>query len=232
MVGKQAGICYGTDTTNHDRNYERGLDCIRSGHGKAMEFVQVYMIIDGHSARLIREFGRHTAGAPTYLQSSTRYIDYSNFDYYTPPAVQKNSEALGIYNSTMYNIQTAAQDLQKLGINKEDVANILPLGMTTKIVYRTNLRALVEMAKVRKCTRAYHEYRQLFQEIEEALKIYSDEWWYLIEEEHIFKIKCEELGYCNESRSCGRTKSKEQLDKDLQLLDEVTTNTWKPQEGD
>ena len=94
-----------------------------------------------------------------------------------------------------------------LGIPKEDSAMILPLGMETKIVHRTNLRNLIDMAKVRMCTRAYWEYRDLFNNILEALSLYSEEWNYLINELKVFKPKCEWYGYCNEKNSCGRIKN-------------------------
>jgi len=28
LIGKEAGICYGANTENEERNYKRGLDCI------------------------------------------------------------------------------------------------------------------------------------------------------------------------------------------------------------
>ena len=213
LCGQMAGICWNADTSDDKKNFKRGLECLRNNHGRALEYAQVYMVLDGWSARLMREVYTHLGGTPTRLQASTRYIDYANFEYTTPPAIANNVEAKSIYESTMKNITDATQDLEKLGIKREDSAMLLPLGMNTKVVYRTNLRALIDMAEVRKCTRAYHEYRELFKAIEDALRIYSDEWKYLIDEEHIFKIKCEKLGYCNERYSCGRAMSKDEFDK-------------------
>lgn len=51
LIGKRAGICWGADITNEDKNYKRGLDCILSNHGRTLEYVNVEMIIDGYSAR-------------------------------------------------------------------------------------------------------------------------------------------------------------------------------------
>ena len=98
LIGQQAGICYGANTEDKERNYKRGLDCLSSNHGRTFEFPDVYMIIDGYSARVIREWYTHIGGAPTRLQASTRYINYQKgFDYITPPKVEKNAEALKIY---------------------------------------------------------------------------------------------------------------------------------------
>lgn len=205
LAGYCAGAAWGADTSNQEKNFKRGLDCLHSGHGRVLEFPQVYMVLDGWSARVIREFGRHVGGLPTYVQASTRYINYDDFKYFVPPAVQANPGALTAYNECMNKIMDTVQELEETyGIKREDAANLLPLGMETKIIYRTNLRALIDMAKVRKCNRAYHEFRDLFKSIEDALCIYSDEWKYLIEEEHIFKCKCEILKVCEETYGCGK----------------------------
>ena len=205
LAGYCAGAAWGADTSNQEKNFKRGLDCLHSGHGRVLEFPQIYMVLDGWSARVIREFGRHVGGLPTYVQASTRYINYDDFKYFVPPAVQANPETKELYDNTMKSIMDSVKTLEETyGIKREDAANLLPLGMETKIIYRTNLRALIDMAKVRKCNRAYHEFRDLFKSIEEALCIYSDEWKYLIEEEHIFKCKCEITKTCEETYGCGK----------------------------
>lgn len=212
MIGEMTGVCWGTDTKDHDKNYRRGLNCIRSNHGRALEFPQIYMEIDGYSARVIREFARHVGGLPTYLQESTRYIDYSEFDCVVPPSIDKNVKSRWIYSETMENVAKAFSKLREMGVPKEDCAMLLPLGMKTRIIYRTNLRGLVDMAKQRKCSRAYWEFRNLFNDIENSLAFYSDEWNFLVNEEKIFKIKCDELGYCPEVKGCERKAKKDELE--------------------
>lgn len=52
------------------------------------------MILDGYSARVIREWYTHIGGSPTRLQASTRYIDYEHgFDYVVPPSIEKDEAA-------------------------------------------------------------------------------------------------------------------------------------------
>ena len=167
------------------------------------EYAQGFIGLDGYSARVIREFYTHIGGAPTRLQASTRYINYQKgFKYVVPPKVENNIEANTIYNNAMNELLNAMRELESLGVPKEDVNMLLPLGMETKIVFRTNLRNLIDMAHQRLCTRAYWEYRELINDIMHALQKYSDEWEYLVS--HYFKPKCEELGYCNENKSCGK----------------------------
>ena len=201
LMGMRAGCCWNANTSDNEKNYKRGLDCIKSGHGRVMEYVNVEMIIDGYSARTIREWYTHVIGA-TKLQASTRYINYESFDYVTPMSIKNNKEALSAYDNIMNVIRFGLVELESFGVPREDIAMALPLGMTTKIVDKRNLRSLVDMSKVRMCNRAYHEYRQMFNDICNALREYSDEWKWIVD--NLFHAKCDEVGYCTEAKSCGR----------------------------
>lgn len=207
LIGEMAGVCYNSETNSHEKNYKRGLDCIRSGHERAMEYPQIYMIIDGYSAKVIRELYTHIIDV-SRLQASTRYIDYSNFEFVVPPSIKNNNEALKIYNDTMGYIANSMQKLEELGIPKEDFSGLLPLNYKTKIVLRVGLRELVNICKQRLCSRAYHEMRELIKDILDSLCFYSDEWKFLVEEEKIFVPKCKAMGYCPEKYSCGAAMSK------------------------
>lgn len=203
LIGREAGVCWGADITDGDKNYKRGLNCLTSGHGRTWEYPQVYMVLDGYSARVLRELYTHIGGGPTRLQASTRYINYQKgFPYVIPPHIEQNHEAAKIYNGAMDEILKAMQKLEELGIPGEDIAMLLPLGMESKVVFRTNLRNLIDMAHQRLCTRAYWEYRKLMNDMVAELSAYSEEWHYLTE--HYFVPKCEAYGYCTEAKSCGR----------------------------
>lgn len=208
LMGQRAGVCWGADITNAEKNYKRGLDCLTSGHGRVMEYVNVEMVIDGYSARVIREWYTHLGGAPTRLQASTRYINYDNFEYTLPPKIAAKPEAAEKYTEMMKNISDTCRYLEEeCGIPREDAAMLLPLGMSTKIVDKRNLRNLVDMSGQRMCTRAYWEYRRLFNDICRALSERSQEWKYIVD--NYFKPKCEKAGYCTEKKSCGRMPKRE-----------------------
>ena len=202
LMGERAGICWNADISDPTKNYERGLDCIKSGHGRVMEYVNVEMVIDGFSARVIREWYTHIGGAPTRLQASTRYIDYNDFNYVIPYNIINDSKKLAMYEFIMNDIIVGYKKLLDMNVSKEDAAMVLPLGMSTKIVDKRNLRNLVDMSRQRMCARAYLEYRLLFKKICKALSEYSEEWDTLIK--MCFHPKCDELGYCPEKKSCGR----------------------------
>ena len=206
LIGMRAGVCWGADITDAAKNYKRGLECIENNHGRTLEYVNVELVIDGYSARVIREWYTHLGGAPTRLQASTRYINYKNFEYITPHKIEKNEEAKKIFDETMKIITENAQKLEELGIPREDSAMLLPLGMGTKIVDKRNLRNLIDMSRQRQCTRAYWEYRELFGDICKALSEISEEWAYIVKTQ--FMPKCEYLGYCPEKYTCGRKPKK------------------------
>ena len=84
---------------------------------------------------------------------------------------------------------------------------LLPLGMATKIVDKRNVRNVISMAEQRICSRAYWEYRELFNEYIKQLKLYSEVLETLIP--LAIKPKCETLGYCPEKYSCGRKPRKD-----------------------
>ncbi len=208
MIGKEAGVCWGANTADMQKNLKRGLECLENKHGRTFEFPDVYMILDGYSARVIREWYTHIGGSPTRLQASTRYIDYQNgFSYVTPEKIRANDKALQVYKRIMEEIAKAGKELEELGIPREDSAMVLPLGMTTKIVCKHNARNLIDMSRQRMCSRAYHEYRQMFSDVCSALQSYSKEWAYLVD--HYFMPKCEEYGFCTEKNSCGQKERKQ-----------------------
>ena len=207
LMGEEAGICWGAGTSDEEKNFRRGLHCLRDGHGRVEEYVQIFLTIEDYSARVIRELYTHIGGAPTRLQESTRYVDCTNFTYMIPSSIDEDSKTLNIYNSLMKNIKESYAELEEAGVPKEDIANILPLGMHTKIVLRTNLRNLIDMAQQRLYNRAYWEYQDLMDNIIQQLSYYSDEWDYLVNYCNAFKRKCEVLGYCPESDSCGYMKN-------------------------
>lgn len=205
-MGRRAGICWGADITDSEKNYKRGFDCIKSNHGRVFEFVNIEAIIEGYSARVIREWYTHIGGSPTRLQSSTRYVNYDNFEYIVPKTVQTEEQKTW-YNNAIDTISQALKNLEESGVKREDAAMLLPLGMATKIVDKRNVRNVISMAEQRMCSRAYWEYRELFNEYIKQLKRYSEEWATLIP--MVVKPKCDMLGYCPEKFSCGKKPRKD-----------------------
>jgi thymidylate synthase (FAD) len=206
-IGKMAGVCWGADTSDPAKNYRRGWDCIESGHGRTFEFPDVYMELDGYSARVIREWYTHIGGMPTRLQASTRYIDYGEFEYVTPSSIAKDNDTRECYQDCMAMIAQDIEWMIKQGIPREDAALLLPLGMTTRIVCKHNLRNLIDMSRQRMCNRAYWEFRDLFRDVSMALADYGEEWARIIN--RCFYPKCQETQTCPEKHGCGKYPGRE-----------------------
>jgi thymidylate synthase (FAD) len=196
-MGICASSCWDSKPSDPSRI---GIDCIESGHGRVLEYPDVTLEISGYSARVIREIYTHIIGT-TRLQASTRYIKYGQFDYIIPNSIERNIEAYKIYCTVMNQIQEAYIKLEELGIPKEDIANILPLGMESKIVLKINVRAILHMSEQRECTRAYWEFRKFMKELKGIFINLDDEWAKITT---YMKPKCEVYGKCTERFSCGR----------------------------
>jgi thymidylate synthase (FAD) len=205
LMGEVASTCWGSNPKDLKKV---GIECIESGHHRVMEYPDMIISIEGYSARMIRELYTHVVGT-TRLQESTRYIDCSSFDYYIPESIKTNPNAIAIYYRVMGEITQSYEELQELDIPKQDVANILPLGMTSKIVLKINLRALLHMAELRLCKRALQEFQDFMKELKLSLIHQDEEWFHIMF--NYYKPKCKIVGYCTEKFSCGMMQMKEKV---------------------
>lgn len=210
LIGQMVGPCYGSDTSDPEKNKKRGIQCIKDGHYRVLEYTTVWFTVSGYSARWAREFYTHIGGSPTRTQASTRYINEGDFDYYIPPSIDRNSGAKMEYELTITSIKLAYKRLVGLGIPKEDAANILPLGMSTTVSCHFNARTLMTMAEQRLCNRALLEYREFMRDFLNELSNYSDEWKELCD--LVMKCKCDKVGWCEEKFSCGKYPKKEDIE--------------------
>lgn len=194
-MGTVASACW-----NSKPSAKIGVSCIESGHGRVLEFADITVEIQDYSARMLRELYTSSVGC-SKLQSSTRYINYGEFEYYVPDSVEDDDEAYEIYTDLMSEISKSYTKLQDLNIPKQDIANILPLGMISTVVLKINARALLHMAEIRLCTRALKEFREFMRELIGEISKLNDEWAKIMS---YAKPKCDVHGYCNEHHSCGK----------------------------
>lgn len=192
------GVCWNAPLDDDEKNKKRAISCIKSGHGRVMEYIDVEVVISDVSARCLRELYTHIGGSPTRLQASTRYItEESGFGYYIPPKIENSEVCKEKYTEGMEKIQETYNFLMANSATKEDAANVLPLGMMSKMVWKINLRALVNFCQQRSCTRALKEIRDLTKEIVSLLGSKNEEWAWIAE--NLLVPKCEQYKYINES---------------------------------
>lgn len=220
MIGICAGICYGVDVSNDEKNYKRGMNCITSEHGRTWEFPDVYATIEGYSAKTLREWYTHIGGLPTRLQESTRRIDYSKgdgFEYTTPPSIKNKESACAEWHEMMnYINSTISKFINEYEIPIEDATMALPLAYHSDVVDKRDFRNIVDMSAQRTCSRTYWEYKNcLMKDYLNALSEYSEQWKTLID--LTCKPKCEKVGYCKEKDTCKRMPRKEEIDERKRL---------------
>lgn len=209
FIGKCAGVCWNAPIDDAEKNRKRAISCIKSGHGRVIEFPDITMVLDGYSARMMRELYTHIGGAPTRVQSSTRYVEADNFKYYTPPKVANTSLAKAVYDEAMAHQANIYDYLLQIGVAKEDAANQLPLGMESKMVWKINVRTLINFMNKRLCTRALKEIRDFANELKNILSEVDDEWKWICD--NLFVPTCEQYKFmnpdacfCLETQCCGR----------------------------
>lgn len=205
FMGRMAGICWNADVDSDEKNAKRAIECIKSDHGRVLEFVEVTVVIDGYSARCMRELYTHIGGSPTRLQSSTRYVEARDMQVYAPSSCKKAAD----FDHAVHEIRQSYGELLDAGVPREDAANLLPLGMMSKMVWKVNLRTLVNFFHKRLCTRALKEIRTLAGELRELLASHDSEWKQIAD--MLFVPQCEQytfmnkdLAFCQETRCCGR----------------------------
>lgn len=221
LIGKCAAVCYGKPIEDgySGADYKRGLACIESNHGRALEYAGVTVEVSGYSARCIREVYTHIVGT-TRLQESTRYIDMNGFGYFMPKSIADNPKAHMLYVNLMDTVRATYEQLRAIDIPVEDCANTLPLAYNTRITFKINVRSLLHLAEERLCSRAYHEIRDFVHEFKKTLlELDNDEWDRIVLR---MRPKCENLGYCPEGKGCGRWPSKDEAKK--VLLDFAMSN--------
>lgn len=219
VIATAAKLCY--SSANIDELQE-GLDeekvqkflnmLMELGHESPIEHVSFTFGIEGISRACSHQLVRHRIAS--YSQKSQRYVTESQFDYITPPSIQKYGYLDLEFQKLMIEVQHAydtireglkeelirdGEDPKKAEkIANEDARFVLPNACETKIVVTMNVRSLFNFFKHRCCNRAQWEIRAVAMEM-----------WHLCMEvsPSIFQHagpECVTKGKCPEGKmSCG-----------------------------
>ena len=174
---------------------------LKSGHESVVEHASFTFAISGVSRALTHQLVRHRMAS--YSQQSQRYVRMDNFDIVIPQSIKDNMDAWDDYSTLMMYVR----DLYDVMVNdynipEEDARYILPNACTTNIVVTMNARELRHFFRLRCCTRAQWEIREMANKMLELCKevaptIFADA-----------GASCVATGRCPEGKkSCGRVKS-------------------------
>ncbi|MBE7042378.1 MAG: FAD-dependent thymidylate synthase [Ruminococcaceae bacterium] len=190
LVAAAAKLCYSSSDIDglmeglNPEKTEKFIEHLMSlGHESPIEHVSFTFGIEGVSRALLAQITRHRIAS--FSVKSQRYVMENQFAYVTPPEIEQCPEAKEFFDEVMEEIQqkydrlaeilqknhydrmiaegveekTARRQSEKSAI--EDARFVLPNGCETKMIVTMNARSLYNFFRLRCCTRAQWEIREL-----------------------------------------------------------------------
>ena len=190
-VAMAAKLCYskvGIEDISQNMSNEEAERFLKMlmgfSHMSPLEHISFSFAIEGVSRTLTHQLVRHRIAS--YSQQSQRYVDENEFDYIIPPQIEKDEEALKVFEESMHKIQESYEQLRDIltknrtkqimeddGLDEkearkkavklanEDARFVLPGACETKIITTMNARQLLHFFEERTCERAQWEIREL-----------------------------------------------------------------------
>lgn len=192
--------CYDTPVKYAERV---GKSCLESGHFSGSRSVYINIDVSGVPRALIDQIVRKEQGCVKNVESG-RYVDFSNFDYYTSPLIANDEIAKEIYDKHMEATREAykkiVERLNEKGIKGEKAyeaaRGVSPMNYRTGMVIGLTVEALISLCHNRLCVRTQEHSRRLIRMIrDEVVKLVPELKEYLV-------IKCEYLQWCPEGKKC------------------------------
>lgn len=196
--------------TKEDDTTKALKSALSSGHESVLEHFTMTFAVSGVSRALTHQLVRHRLAS--YSQQSQRYVNMDEFEYVTPASMDDrviaeydffNNRNVYVtirekYADIMEYLRECYKRMIDAGIPEEDARYILPNACCTNIIVTVNARELRTFFKYRVCNKAQWEIRELAKQIlalckEVAPTIFAD-----------VGANCDVLGYCPETRSCGK----------------------------
>lgn len=161
-----ARVCYSKVTIeelkgeiNEDKVKALIRRVLRSGHHSVLEHASFTFGVEGVSRVTTHQLVRHRIAS--YSQQSLRWVSAEEMEVVIPPSIVDNPEALASFNEAVEVARKVYRKLLSLGIPKEDARFIIPQGVSTRIVFSMNARELHHFFRLRLCSRAQWEIREL-----------------------------------------------------------------------
>ena len=192
LCGIAASLCYNGNNTEHSLNH-----AIKTHHDSVIEHSTFTFKISGVSSALLAQLTRHRFFS--FSVQSERYCGASP-EYVTPPSIERNPEALELWEATIEMTHEAYNCLVNVHkIPKEDARMIREKATTYNLIATANSRELMHFFELRCCSRAQWEINELARNMLACVKVVAP---------ITFKnagAHCERFGFCPEgSKCCGR----------------------------
>lgn len=207
--GLAAAKCYDSPKKFAERI---GKSCLETKHYSGSRGRFIMFDITGVPRALVDQLVRHEVGVFKNVESG-RYVNFSDFDYYTPDIINKDEQLKKLYHEHMENTKRVykaiVERLNELGYHGEkayEVARgVICMNYNTGLVIGFTVEALINLMHKRLCVCSQDHIIKLAVLMKKAtLEL-------LPELKDKLVPACEALGYCPESakRTCGRYPQKE-----------------------
>lgn len=176
------------------------------GHHSVIEHANFTFSIEGVSRVCTHQLVRHRLAS--YSQQSQRYVKFEEgAGYVTPPGLK--GDGLKLFEEAMKKAEESYKGLLDAGVKAEDARFALPNASYTNITVTMNARELVHFFRLRCCTRAQWEIREVANEMLKQVKAVAPV---------IFEkagASCDFYGFCPEGEfCCGKAPTIEELTGD------------------
>ena len=190
VVAAAARTCYSSrpiDTVMEKLDEDSAAEFVEMlselGHESPIEHASFTFAVEGVSRSLLAQITRHRIAS--FSVRSQRYVSEKKFSYVTPPQIAECPEALALYEDIMEREREAYNKIAALLYEKrvdalpeekredksalsaqrriaaEDARYVLPNGCETQFVVTMNARSLKNFFRLRCCSRAQWEIREL-----------------------------------------------------------------------
>lgn len=224
--GRFAAKCYDTPIKFADKV---GKSCLKSGHFSGSRTRYIEIDVSNVPRALVDQIIRKEQGFVKNVESG-RYVDFSNFDYYTSPLIANIPEAKEIYDNQMLSAREAYKKLVKIlndhGIEGERAfeaaRGVSPMNYRTGMVIGMTIESFIDLCHKRLCVRTQEHSRHLIKMIRDAvIEIVPELAPYAVKQ-------CEYLMWCPEgSKCCGYYPTKEEV---LEQYNEIIKSKRKKEE--
>lgn len=231
-----ASQMYRGDPVHSIHDISRGLalswfrDMGKTNLKAPLEFVDLHFLIEGVTRAFTHQLVRQRTAV--YTQESMRFAVKENaaLEIMMPPSISTlkgDDPRRVLWDRCISLIAGTYNDLVNSGIPAEDARGLLPTNITTRVNYKTNLRNLAEQAGMRLCSQAQYEWKQVWNEMIQAILEYGSDAdrWQQREIVKMFKPVCYRTGKCEFMAETDRYCSiRERVEAHHQAGD--TPDTW------
>jgi flavin-dependent thymidylate synthase len=164
-----------------------------------LEFIDFHFLIQGVTRAFTHQMVRQRTGV--YVQESQRFAVKRNGEHEVamPPSIARLAEDAPqrvAWESATGTVTGVYKSLVDSGIPAEDARGLLPTNITTRLHYKTNLRNLAQHAGMRLCSQAQYEWKQVWNQMINAIWDYGEEEWETEAIVSLFKPICFQTGKC------------------------------------